>query len=231
MEKAYCKKSAETTVIKYSTVVQRCFILRMISSDWKWPEKLPLTMCTYLLCVPQLLLTSHCYLYHWCTVQEWKINKNSTPKVMSSDQLDWKDQKDWIVTAKFVVLHCVVANFKGILGSSVLSITLVDFLGNKFTWMSSKGLRLWFIIGGFWFVCFVSVFQGRFVACDPPFSGYNRLVCFKLYFVIFLIIVICKNIAMSASFPREKFHSPSQFPLAAILSFVFEGRAGNMFKC
>ena len=90
MQKAYCNKSAETTVIKY-IVVQRCFILRMISSDWKWPEKLPLTMCTYLLCVPQLLLTSHYYLYHWCTVHEWKINKNSTPKVMSSDQLDWKD--------------------------------------------------------------------------------------------------------------------------------------------
>ena len=32
---------------------------------------------------------------------------------------------------------------------------------------------------------------------------------------------------MSASFPREKFHSPSQFPLPAILSFVFEGRAGQ----
>ena len=91
MQKAYCNKSAETTVIKYSIVGQRCFIFRIISSDWKRPEKLSLTMCTYLLCVPQLLLTSHYYLYHWCTVHEWKINKNSTPKVMSSDQLDWKD--------------------------------------------------------------------------------------------------------------------------------------------
>ena len=32
---------------------------------------------------------------------------------------------------------------------------------------------------------------------------------------------------MSASFPRQKFHSPSQFPSPLILSFVFVHQAGQ----
>jgi len=56
------------------------------------------------------------------------------------------------------------------------------------------------------FVCFV--FQGSLV-CDRPVSGNNRLVkSASQIFLIFLILVICKNKAMSASFLREKIHSP-----------------------
>ena len=160
MQKAYCNKSAETTVIKYSIVGQRCFIFRMISSDWKRPEKLPLTMYTYLLCVPQLLLMSHCYLYHLRTVWEWKINKNLTPKVMSSDQLDWKDLKGWIVTAKFFVLCCVVCKLQSNFGFSCPVNHLSGLLRKQVYLNKFKRSWLWFVIGGFWSVRFVSVFQG-----------------------------------------------------------------------
>ena len=52
------------------------------------------------------------------------------------------------------------------------------------------------------FVCFV--FQGSSL-CDRPVLGNNRLVKFAAQiFLIFLILVTCKNKATSASFLRQK---------------------------
>ena len=52
------------------------------------------------------------------------------------------------------------------------------------------------------FVCFV--FEGS-SRCDRPVSGNNRLVKFAAQiFLIFLILVTCKNKATSASFLRQK---------------------------
>ena len=60
------------------------------------------------------------------------------------------------------------------------------------------------------FVCFV--FQGSLL-CDGPVSGNNRLVNFASHiFIVFLILVTCKNKAVSASFLRKKIYSPSRFP-------------------
>ena len=104
------------------------------------------------------------------------------------------------------------ANFKGFLGFSVPSIILADLLGN--TCLLFKFKRSWFVIHDWWisvrFVCFV--FQGLLL-CDRPVSGNNRLVKFATQiFLIFLILVTCKNKATSASFLRQKIYSPSRFP-------------------
>ena len=84
--------------------------------------------------------------------------------------------------------------------------------------------KSWFVIRDWWisirFVCFV--FQGSLL-CDRPVSGNNRLVKFaSQIFMIFLILVTCKNKATSASFLRQKIHSPSRFPslfLSSLESF------------
>ena len=62
--------------------------------------------------------------------------------------------------------------------------------------------RSWFVICDWWilirFVCFV--FQGLLL-CDRPVSGNNRLAKFaSQIFLIFLILVICKNKVLSSSF-------------------------------
>ena len=72
--------------------------------------------------------------------------------------------------------------------------------------------RSWFVIRDRWirFVCFV--FQGSLL-CDRPVLGNNRLVKFaSQIFLIFLILVTCKNKATSASFLQQKIFSSSQFP-------------------
>ena len=70
------------------------------------------------------------------------------------------------------------------------------------------------------FVCFA--FQGSLL-CDRPVSGNNRLLKFALQiFMIFLNLVTCENKATSASFLRQKIHSPSPFPslfLSSLESF------------
>ena len=60
-----------------------------------------------------------------------------------------------------------------------------------FTWTWWISIRL-----------FVSVFH--WVRCSV--WGNHRLVCFEDFFWSFFIFVTCKNKAMSASFPRQKFH-------------------------
>ena len=65
------------------------------------------------------------------------------------------------------------------------------------------------------FVCFV--FQGSLL-CDRLVSCNNA----SQIFMIFLILVTCKNKATSASFRQQKIHSPSWFPsllLSSLESF------------
>ena len=116
-------------------------------------------------------------------------------------------------TAKFVVSCSVFCklwrNFGFFCSVNHLSGPLRTYM---FTGMSSKGHGLWFVIGGFRSVLFVSGFKVRcFVIV--LFWGNNRLVELALQvFLIFLIPVTCKNKATSASFLWQKIHSPSQFP-------------------
>ena len=123
------------------------------------------------------------------------------------------------------------ANFEGSLGFSVPSIILVDLLGNTcllFTCMSAKGHGLWFVIGGFWSVLFVWCFKVCcfVIAC---FRQNYWLVKFaSQIFLIFFILGICKNKAMSASFFQQKIHPPSRFPLLFLSSLrVILSQAGQ----
>ena len=52
-----------------------------------------------------------------------------------------------------------------------------------FTWTSLKSLGLWFVVGGFRCVFFIYC-VARFVACDLPVSGYNRLACLEDFSVL-----------------------------------------------
>ena len=114
------------------------------------------------------------------------------------------------------------ANFEAILGFSVPSITLTDLLGN--TCLLVRVQKVMVLIRDWWIsirsVCFV--FRGSLL-CDRPVSGNNRRVKFASQtFLIFLILVTCKNKATSASFLRQKIHSPSRFPslfLSSLESF------------
>ena len=95
-----------------------------------------------------------------------------------------------------------------------------------FACSSSKGhglCLLWLVDFGPFF-CFV--FQGLLL-CDRPVLGNNRLVKFaSQIFLIFLILVTCKNKAMSASFLQQKIYSPSRFPLQFLNSLEL-GQAGR----
>ena len=75
--------------------------------------------------------------------------------------------------------------------------------------MSSKGL--WFVIGGFWSILFVSVIV-LFQAIIDSFGS-------KTFFIFLMnVYPTCMNKAMSGSFPRQKFHSPLRFPLLLLSS-------------
>ena len=75
------------------------------------------------------------------------------------------------------------------------------------------------------FVCFA--FQGSLL-CDRPVSGNNRQVKFATQlFLIFLILVTCMNKATSASFIRQKLHSPSRFLCYSWRSRVILSQAGR----
>ena len=105
-------------------------------------------------------------------------------------------------TAKFVV-----SRFEGFF-EFFCSVNHISGLLRKhmFTCTSSKAHGLWFVIGGFRSVLFVSYFKVRCMLCDRPVSDNNRLDL-KLapqIFLIFLILVTCKNKATSASFPSTK---------------------------
>ena len=100
-----------------------------------------------------------------------------------------------------------------------------------------KFKRSRFVIRDQWisirFVCFM--FQGLLL-CDRPVSGNNRLVRFALQiFMIFLILVTCKNKATtSASFLRQKIHSSSRFPslfLSSLESFSAKVGRASMLHC
>ena len=80
------------------------------------------------------------------------------------------------------------------------------------------------------FVCF---FVSRFTACDRRVSGNDRLVFFEL-FMIFRILVSCKNKAMSASCPQQKFHPLLRFPsliLSSLGSFSITFLKAKLGEC
>ena len=108
-------------------------------------------------------------------------------------------------------IRCITLCVLHISGFSVPSIILTDLLGN--TCLLAKFKRSWFVICDWWisirFVCFM--LQGLLL-CDHPVLGNNRLKFASQIFMIFLILVTCKNKATSASFLRQKIHSPSRFP-------------------
>ena len=110
-------------------------------------------------------------------------------------------------------IRCIARCVLHILGFSVPSIILADFLGNTYLLARVQKVIIcdscdWWI--SIRFVCFV--FQGSLL-CDSPVSGNNQLVKFALQiFMIFLILVTWKNKATSASFLKQKIHSPSRFP-------------------
>ena len=75
------------------------------------------------------------------------------------------------------------------------------------------------------FVCFC---VSTFAACDHTVSRKIDYVSSKL-FMIFVILVSCKNKATSASCPRQKFYSSLWFP-SLFLSHLgsFSGQAGRV---
>ena len=94
-----------------------------------------------------------------------------------------------------------------ILGISVPSIILADLLGNNCLFERVQKVMfcdLWLVDfdRSDFFLCF----KVRFVVCDCPVSRYNRLVCLE-DFSDLLILVTCKNKAVSTSFPWQKLHS------------------------
>ena len=98
-----------------------------------------------------------------------------------------------------------------ILGFSVPSIILADLLGNTYllAWVQKV------MVCDSWLVDFVPFclfhVEGSLL-CDHPVLGNYWLVKFALQiFMIFLILVTCKNKATSASFRRQKIHSPLWF--------------------
>ena len=112
--------------------------------------------------------------------------------------------------------HCYV----GLFYSQIRCIALRVLKTSKEFWVflfrqsssNLSGNACLLVIGAFWSNLFVSVCQARFVARDRPVSGNKRLVFFEVFFWAFPILVSYKNKAMSASCPRQKFHTSSRFP-------------------
>ena len=103
----------------------------------------------------------------------------------------------------------------------VPSITLANLLGN--TCLLARVQKV--MVYDSWLVDFDPFLLrvSRFVACDRPVSGNNRLVKFaSQIFMIFLILVTCKNKATPASFLRQTIHSPSRFSLLFLSSLEQE---------
>ena len=66
------------------------------------------------------------------------------------------------------------ADVEGILGFSVPSIILANLLGNTRLFVRVQKVRFCGLLDPSGFFC-----VSRFVACDSPGSGNNRLVCFE----------------------------------------------------
>ena len=103
------------------------------------------------------------------------------------------------------VIRCIALCVLHIVGFSVPSIILADLLGNT---RLLKGHGLWFVIGGFRSVLFVSCFEVRcfVIVLFRAIIDY-RLVNFgSQIFIVFPILVTCKNKSMFASFLRQKIY-------------------------
>ena len=121
---------------------------------------------------------------------------------------------------KFVVSGCAFCIFWVFLFRQ--SSLIADLLGNTYllAWVQKV------MVCDSWLVDFdpFCLFHvGGSLLCDRPVLGNYWLVKFALQiFMIFLILVTCKNKATSASFCRQKIHSPSWFPsllLSSLESF------------
>ena len=83
---------------------------------------------------------------------------------------------------------------------------------------------LWFVIGESRSVLFVSCFKVRcfVIVLFRAIIDYRLVNFASQIFIVFLVLVTCKNKAMSASFLRQKIYSPLQFPslfLSSLESF------------
>ena len=95
-----------------------------------------------------------------------------------------------------------------------------------FTCTSSKGHGLWFVIGGFRSVLFVSCFKVRcfMIVLFLAIIDYRRF----LWFFLFLSLATTKQ--SSTSFLRQKTHSPLRFPSLLFSSLVILSHAGRAFN-
>ena len=98
-----------------------------------------------------------------------------------------------VTIATYSKICCILLCIFFFGGFCVPSIILADLLGNTYL------LADWWI--SICFVCFL--LQGLLLS--------DRTSCSQI-FIVFLILVTCKNKAMSASFLWQKIHSPLQFP-------------------
>ena len=118
-------------------------------------------------------------------------------------------------TVKCVVSRCTFCKLWRNFGffCSVNHLSGSPLRKHMFTCMSSKGHGLWFLIGGFQSVLFVSHFKVNCVVIVLFWAIIDCLIKFAShFFLIFLILVTCKNKVMSASFLRQNIHSPLRFP-------------------
>ena len=153
----------------------------------------------------------------YCTNGVWKVFENNLPSSADHNTFSvyWFCKLySEICGIGLCILH--------ILGFSVPSIILADLLGNTYllAWVQKV------MVCDSWLVDFdpFCLFHvGGSLLCDRPVLGNYWLAKFALQiFMIFLIHVTCKNKATSASFRRQKIHSPSWFPsllLSSLESF------------
>ena len=129
-----------------------------------------------------------------------------------------------VLIAKFIVSRCAFCKFWRNFGC----FCSVNHLSEPFR--KHMFTCDWCISIHFVYFC-VSRFTAA--ACDRPVSGLDQLVSSK-FFMIFLILVSCKNKAMSASCPQQKFNSSLQLPflfLSSLGSFSILFLRTKLGKC
>jgi len=118
----------------------------------------------------------------------------------------------WLVIAKFVVSRCAFCKLRGNFGF-FCSVNHLNgpIRKHMFTCTSSEGHGLWFVIGGFRSVLFVSCFNVRcfvivlFRTIMDELSLLRRL----FWFFLFLSLARISNLCL---LPSTKIHSSSRFP-------------------
>ena len=163
--------------------------------------------------------------FHWQGIRNPVAgNRNPQRGIQESETVvDYLTHRKGTVPflAKFVVSRCAFCKLRRNFAFSVLSIILEDLLGNTcmFTCTSSKGHGLWFVIGGFRSVLFVSCFKvGCFVivlfrAIIDQLRLLRRFFCS----FSFLSLAMKSNVSL---LPSTKIHAPSRFPSLFLNSLV-----------